>query len=120
MSDHNDNGDILSVLKNSISKGLRVVNIRSKEAYGTVKIKNQISNNKKNQAKAIHQIGESVYKMFKLKDSFDNESLRNKCVEIAKIEQKQSDLEEELKVLHENALHDLGKLKAISKPDDQS
>ena len=47
MSEYNDNGDILSVLKNSISKGLRVVNIRSKEAYGTVKIKNQISGNRK-------------------------------------------------------------------------
>ncbi len=120
MSEYNHNGDILSVLKNSISKGLRVVNIRSKEAYGTVKIKNQISGNRKKQAKAIQQIGESVYKMFKLKDSFDNESLRSKCVEIAKIEQKQADLEEELKVLHESALHELGKLKAISKPDDNS
>ena len=119
MSDHNENGDILSVLKNSISKGLRVVNIRSKEAYGTVRLKNKISSNKKKQSKAVHQLGESVYKMFKLKDSFDNESLRNKCVEIAKIEQEQADLEEELRVLHENALYELGKLKAISKPDDQ-
>ena len=120
MSDHNENGDILSVLKNSISKGLRVVNIRSKEAYGTVRIKNKISSNNKKQSKAVHQLGESVYKMFKLKDSFDNESLRNKCVEIAKIEQEHVDLEEELRVLHENALYELGKLKAISKPDDQS
>ena len=120
MSEHNDSGDILSVLKNSISKGLRVVNIRSKEAYGTVRIKNKISSNKKKQSKAIHQVGESVYKMFKLKDSFDNESLRSKCVEIAKIEQQQADLEEELRVLHESALHELGKLKAISKPDDES
>ncbi len=120
MSEHNDNSDILSVLKNSISKGLRVVNIRSKEAYGTVKIKNRISNNKRKQLKAIKQLGESVYKMFKLKDSFNNESLRNKCVEITKIEQEHTDMEEELKVLHESALYELGKLKAISKPDDLS
>lgn len=120
MSEHNDNGDILSVLKNSISKGLRVVNIRSKEVYGTVKIKNKISSNGKRRKKAVHEIGESVYKMFKLMDSFDNESLRNKCVEIAKIEQVQTDLEEELRVLHESALHELGRLKAISKPDDKS
>ena len=100
MSGHDENSDVLSVIKNSISKGLRVVNIRSKEAYGTVRIKNKISGNKKKQSRAIHQLGESVYKMFKLMDSFDNESLRSKCVEIAKIEQEHADLEEELRVLH--------------------
>ena len=120
MSEKIDDGDILSVIKNSIGKGLRVVNIRSKEAYGTVKIKNKISSNKRKRKKAVHEVGESLYKMFKLKDSFDNESLRTKCVEIAKIEQEQTDLEEELRVLHENAQHELGKLKAITKPDDQN
>ena len=118
MSEKIEDGDILSVIKNSIGKGLRVVNIRSKEAYGAVMIKNKISSNRKKRRKAIQETGESLYKMFKLKDSFDNDSLRNKCVEIAKIEQEETDLREELRVLHENAQHELGKLKAITKPEN--
>ena len=56
--------------------------------------------------------------MFRLKDDFDNDSLKNKCVEIAKIEQEITDLQEELDLLHLNAQKELGKLKAISKPEE--
>ena len=118
MSDKIENDDILTKIRIGLGKGLRVVNIRSKEVYGVVRIKNKIQGNKKKRRKSIFELGESVFKMFKLKDSFDIDSLKNKCVEITKIEQELQDFEEELRLLHLNAQKELGKLKAISKPEE--
>ena len=118
MADKYDNDDILSKIRIGLGKGLRIVNIRSQEVYGTVKIKNKIQGNKKKRRKSIHELGEAVFKMYKLKDSFDVESLKNRCVEITKIEQELQDFEEELRQLHLNAQKELGKLKAIPKPEE--
>ncbi len=118
MSDNVKNDDILSTIKTNVSKGIRTVNIRTKEVYNTVLIKNRIQGNKKKLKRYTSELGEAVYKMYKLKDSFDVESLKDKCVMIIKIEQEIQDFEEELKILHLNAQNELGKLKAISKPED--
>ena len=118
MPDKIENDDILSKIRIGLGKGLRIVNIRSKEVYGVVKIKNKIQGNKKKRRKSIFELGESVFKMYKLKDSFDVDSLKSKCVEITKIEQELQDFEEELRLLHLNAQKELGKLKAISKPEE--
>ncbi|MGI9534540.1 MAG: hypothetical protein ACR2NW_06285 [Thermodesulfobacteriota bacterium] len=118
MPDRIENDDILSKIRVGLGKGLRIVNIRSKEVYGTVKIKNKIQGNRKKRRKSIFELGESVFKMYKFKDSFDVDSLKNKCVEITKIEQELQDFEEELRQLHLTAQTELGKLKAISKPEE--
>ncbi len=118
MSDNIENEDILTMIKTRLDRGLRIINIRSKEVYGVVRIKNKIQQNRKKIKKYTSELGEAVYKMYKLKDEFDVESLKAKCTEIIKTEQEIQDLEEELKALHINAQTELGKLKAISKPED--
>lgn len=116
MADIFDNSEFLTRIMEGVNKGIRVVNIRSKEVYETVKIKNQIQSLKKQKKSAIDELGNSVYRVFRHKNSFDQESVRAKCVEIEKIDSKIEETEEQLRLLHENAQKELGKLKAISKP----
>ena len=42
MTELSDTSDLLTKLKHGINRGIRIVNIRSKQAYETVRIKNQI------------------------------------------------------------------------------
>lgn len=116
MDSHND--DILAKIKSGINKGLRVVNIRSKEAYDTLKVKNKIQSHKRKKSAELRELGEFVYKMFKTRDEFDVDSIKSKCTQTALIEQEISDYEEELRLVHENASKELGKIKAITKPDE--
>lgn len=116
MSDKTENEDFVTKVKTGLNKGLRVVNIRSREVLDTVKIKKKISSGKKKKRQALADVGESVYKMFVQRDQFNEERLREKCREVAKVDQEIKDLEDELEVVHTNAQKELGKLKAISKP----
>lgn len=116
MDQHND--DIMSKIRSGVNKGLRVVNIRSKEAYDTVRIKNKIQSHKRKKTREMKEVGEFVYNMFKTRDELDTDSIKNKCVGVARTDQEISDFEEELRLTHENAKKELGKLKAISKPDE--
>lgn len=118
MSEKYTDDDVLSKIKSGLNKGLRVVNIRSKEVFDTVKIKNKMQGHKRKRKKSVSDIGEVVFKMFKHKDSFDEESIRTKCTEVAKIEQEIQGFEEELRLVHLNAQKELGKLKAITKPEE--
>ena len=117
MSEYYDNDDVLTKLRRGLGKGLRIVNIRSKEVYETVLIKNKIQSHKKKRKKSVTDLGESVFRMFKHKDSFDEENIRTKCTSVAKLEQEIKDFEDELSLVHLNAQKELGKLKAIAKPD---
>jgi len=116
MSDNFDGSDWLTKIMEGFNKGIRVVNIRSKEAYETVKIKNQIQSLRKQKRNAAEDLGNSVYRVFKHKKTFDEESVRAKCSEIENIEGKIEQSEEQLRLVHENAQKELGKLKAIAKP----
>ncbi len=118
MSDNFEDNDILTMIKNSLDRGIRVINIKSKEVYGVVRVKNKIQGNRRRIKRYTSELGEAAYKMYKLRDSFDLENLKAKCTEIIKAEQEIQDFEEELKALHINAQTELGKLKAISKPED--
>lgn len=119
MSDSIQNDDFISKIKTGVNKGLRVVNIRSREMYDTVKIKNRISSHNKKKRHAFTDLGENVYKMFIQRDQFNEDRIREKCREVARIDQEIKDFEEELEVVHTNARKELGKLKAISKPGGQ-
>ena len=116
MADIFDTSDLLTRIKDGMNKGIRVVNIRSKEVYETVKIKNQIQSLKRQNRNALENLGNSVYRVFKNKNSFDEESIRSKCMEVEKIEDRIEELEEQLRLVHENAQRELGQLKAIAKP----
>ncbi|NIQ14828.1 MAG: hypothetical protein GTO02_10655 [Candidatus Dadabacteria bacterium] len=113
-----DDQDTISKIKMGLHKGLRVVTIRSKEVYDTVKLKNKLQSKKKSKSKATREMGESVYQMFKVKNEYDLEIIRSKCVDIAKIDQEIADTEEEINLVHLNAKKKLGELKAISKPKE--
>jgi predicted mannosyl-3-phosphoglycerate phosphatase (HAD superfamily) len=116
MADILDTTDLLTRIKEGVSKGVRIVNIRSKEAYETLKIKGEIQSLNKQRRKAIEDLGSSVYRLFKHKNSISEESIKTKCIEIAKIEERIGESEEQLRLVHENAQKELGKLKAIAKP----
>ena len=111
-------GDFITKIKGGLNKGLRVVNIRSREFLDAVKIKNKIGSHKKKKKQVISEVGEAVYKMFVQKNQFDEERIREKCREVSRVEQEIKDFEEELEIVHTNARKELGKLKAISKPTD--
>ena len=112
------NDDVISKVRSGLSKGLRIVNIRSKEVYETVLIKNRIQSHKKKRKKLVAELGEYLFKMFKSSDSFNTEEIKAKCTTVAKVEQEIESFEEELRVVHLNAQKELGKLKAIAKPKD--
>lgn len=120
MSDKVEYEDFFTKVKSGLNKGLRVVNIRSREVLDTVKIKNRIGSQKKKKRNALTDVGESVYKMFVQRDQFNEDRIREKCREVAKIDQQIKDLEEELEVVHTNARKELGRLKAISKPGEET
>ena len=119
MTDYSyDDKDALTKIKMGLDKGIRVVSIRSKEVYETLVIKNKLQSKKKLLNKEKKLIGDAVYQMFKVQDKFDTDVIRANCVQIAKIEQEISDMEEELKLVHLNAQKKLGELKAITKPKE--
>lgn len=110
--------EFFGYIKDGISKGLRIVNIRSREAYDTIIMKNKIQSLNKKKKSSIVDIGNSVYRMHKHKGEIDVESVKTKCNDIITIEENLSSLEEELRLIHENAQKELGRLKAITKPKD--
>ena len=112
-------GDFITKIRSGLNKGLRVVNIRSREFLDAVKIKNRISSHRKKKKQVISEVGETVYKMFVQKNEFDEEKIKEKCREVSRVEQEIKDFEEELEIIHTNARKELGRLKAISKPADQ-
>ena len=111
-------GYIKDGISKGISKGIRIVNIRSREAYDTIIMKNKIKSLNKKKKGSIVDIGNSVYRMHKHKGEIDVESVKTKCNDITTIEDNTSGLEEELRLVHENAQKELGRLKAITKPKD--
>lgn len=116
MAEINDSSDLLSKLREGFSKGLRIVNIRSKEAYDTLKIKNQIQRLRRKRRRSIEDVGNAVYRMFKHSNKFNEESIRTKCTDISTIEDEIDEREEELRIVHINAQKELGNLKSLAKP----
>lgn len=113
-----DNADIFDKFKAGFSRGLRIVNVRSKEAYDVLKTKNQIQGKNRNKRKLIEDLGNAVFRTFKHKGNINEDSIKNKCSDILNLESEIDGLDEEIKNIHENALKDLGKLKAITKPSE--
>ena len=111
--------DLLGKLKIGLSRGLRIVNVRSKEAYDVIKIRNEIGGKEKNKRKLIQDLGNSVFRIYKHKGSFNEESIKAKCDQLVELEDEIEELNREISLVHENALKELGKLKALSKPNNK-
>ena len=111
--------DLLGKLRIGISRGLRIVNVRSKEAYDVMKIRNEIGGKEKYKRKLIQELGQSVYRLYKHKETLNEESIKSKCNQLADLENEIEELNGRINLVHENALKELGKLKALSKPDSR-
>ncbi len=116
MADIMDTRDLYSRLKSGVNKGLRIVNIRSKEAYGTILIKNQLRSLKKKRRDCTLDMGNTIYRSYKYKGEVNQDSIKVKCAEIESIELEMDKCEEELRLVHLNAQKELGSLKALAKP----
>ncbi len=116
MAEVNETSDLFTKLRDGLNKGLRIVNIRSKEAYETLKIKNQIQKLAKKRRRNIEDVGNAVYRMFKHNNKFNEESIRLKCKDISTIEDEIEGREEELRMVHLSAQKELGNLKSLAKP----
>ena len=116
MAETNETSDLLTKLREGLNKGLRIVNIRSKEAYETLKIKNQIKKLRTKRRRNIEDVGNAVYRMYKHNNKFNEESLRSKCMDISSLEDEIEERQQELRVVHLNAQKELGSLKQLAKP----
>lgn len=116
--DPSDTKGMFDVVRGSISKGLRIVNIRSKEAYDTLKIKNKIRELNTKRRNAVLDMGNSIYRSYKHKGQISVDVAREKCEGIERIDAEIVSCEEELDLIHSNAQKALGSLKALSSPDN--
>lgn len=116
MADILDTRDLYGRLKSGVNKSLRIVNIRSKEAYGTILIKNRLRTLKKRKRDTTLEMGNSIYRSYKYKGEVNEDSIVIKCAEIENIEREMDKCEEELRLVHLNAQKALGSLKALAKP----
>ncbi|HEX9665061.1 MAG TPA: hypothetical protein VGA95_00710 [Thermodesulfobacteriota bacterium] len=116
MAETNETSDLLTKLREGLNKGLRIVNIWSKEAYETLKIKNQIKKLRTKRRRNIEDVGNAVYRMYKHNNKFNEESLRSKCMDISSLEDEIEERQQELRVVHLNAQKELGSLKQLAKP----
>ncbi|MGI9534416.1 MAG: hypothetical protein ACR2NW_05665, partial [Thermodesulfobacteriota bacterium] len=104
--------------RSGLNRGLRIVNVRSKEAYDVLKTKNQIQGKNRHKKKLIEELGNTVFRTFKHKGNVSEESIKIKCNDILNLESEIDTLNEEIQNIHKNAQIELGKLKAISKPSE--
>lgn len=112
--------DLFDKFVRGITTGLRTVNIRSREAYETLRIKNRIRSLEKERKANTDELGRMIYRQYKYTGSFNEEGIREKCRQVESIEDEIEEWEEELMLVHENARKELGELKAISKPEEES
>lgn len=116
--DASDTKGMLGVVKDGISRGLRVVNIRSREAYDTLKIKNKMRELGARRRNAMLDMGNSIYRSYKHKGQISVDVAREKCEGIERIDAEIVSCEEELDLIHSSAQKALGSLKALSGPDN--
>lgn len=116
MSEILDTRDMLSMVKDGIHRGLRIVNIRSKEAYDALKIKNNIRRLARRRRDTVLDMGNAIYRSYKHKGSINGDNIQARCAEIEWIEGEIEEWEEKLRLVHLNAEKALGSVKALAKP----
>lgn len=103
-------------LKEGLNRGIRIVNVRSKEAYDTVLIKNRIRSLKKRRTDSVLEMGNMIYRTFKYKGKINQDIIETKCADVESIEREIEKCEDELKIIHLDADKALGSVKALVKP----
>ena len=116
MSEMSEAQYIFNKFKEGLNRGIRIVNVRSKEAYDTVLIKNRLRGLNKRRTDSVLEMGNMIYRTFKYKGRINQDIIETKCVDIENIERELEKCEGELKIIHLNAEKALGSVKALVKP----
>ena len=115
MSEVSDAKYLFKKLREGVNRGLKIFNIRSKEAYDTVLIRNRIRNLRKRRSDTALEMGNMLYRTYKYKGIINQDIIESKCKEIEGIEKEIEKSEQELEFVHINADKALGSVKALVK-----
>lgn len=115
MSEMSEAKYIFNKLKEGVNRGLKIFNVRSKEAYDTVLIRNRIRSLRKRRSDTVLEMGNMLYRTYKYKGVINQEIVENKCKDIESIEKEIEKSEQELEFIHINADKALGSVKALVK-----
>lgn len=116
MSEMSEARYLFNKFKDGVGKGLKILNIRSKEAYDSVVVKNRIRNLRNKRQETALEMGNTIYRTFKYKGTINEEAIEKKCADIEEIEKEIEKCEQELKLIHLNADKALGSVKALVRP----
>lgn len=117
MSEMSEARYLFNKFKDGLNRGIKILNIRSKEAYDVVLIKNRIRTLNKRRTDSVLEMGNMLYRTFKYKGIINQEIVENKCKDIENIEKEIEKSEQELEFIHLNADKALGSVKALVKPN---
>lgn len=115
MSEMSEASYLFNKLKDGVNRGLKILNIRSKEAYDTVLIRNRIRNLRKRRSDTVLEMGNMLYRTYKYKGIINQDIVESKCKDIEGIEKQIEKSEQELEFIHVNADKALGSVKALVK-----
>jgi len=99
--------DFIDKVKLGITKGMATASVRSKEFLDVTRLKNQISTLLNKKRLAIEELGRMTYAMY-VKESIDQDIIRNKCESIAGIDDQIKSLENEIVEVQKKAREFLG------------
>lgn len=116
MSQESEARYLFNKFKEGVNRGLKVLNVRSKEAYDTVLIRNRIRSLRKRREETVLEMGNALYRTFKYKGIINQEIIETKCKDIENVEKEIEKCEQELEFVHVNADKALGSVKALVKP----
>ena len=117
MSEMSETKYLFNKFKAGVNRGLRILNVRSKEAYDTVLIRNRIRSLRNRRSDSVLEMGNMLYRTFKYKGIINSEIVETKCKDIESIEKEIEKCEQELEFIHINADKALGSVKALVKPN---
>jgi len=117
MSEMSETKYLFNKFKDGVNRGLRILNVRSKEAYDTVLIRNRIRSLRNRRSDSVLEMGNMLYRTFKYKGIINSEIVETKCKDIESIEKEIEKCEQELEFIHINADKALGSVKALVKPN---
>ena len=117
MSEMSEAQYLFNKFKEGVGRGLKILNIRSKETYDAMVVKNRIRNLRKRREQTAQEMGNTIYRTYKYKGTINEEAIENKCADIEAIEKEIEKCEQELELIHLNADKALGSVKALVKPN---
>ena len=104
--------DFFEKIKKNINKGVSTINVKSKELIDSSKVKGEISKFKSKKINSLVELGNIVFKLNK-ENAYENEEIKNKCIEIDEIIKTIKIKEDELEQIRVKAKESL----KVNEPD---